>query len=692
MKCALLCLLAMAAWQQGAQASSTNPIKKVLQMISDLQARIIAMGEEEQKLYNEKTELCEDRARKLSFEIKTGKAEVADLQANIDQQTAAVTKCNAKIEELSSDISTDEADLKKATAIREQEAADFVAVEKESKVMIDSLDRSIGVLTREMQKSGASMLQMQSAKGVTDALTVLVQASTISSDDASRLTAMLQENTQMQEQREYDADGYDDALLGAPAAGTYEGHSDGIVSVLEGLMEKAEGQLESARKAEANSLHNFEVLKQSLTNQIKFANKDLDEVKKQLAEGQEKKSVAKGDLDVTSKDLAGDIKTKEALHHECMSAAQEFELATASRNAELKAVTQAKSIIADNTGGAESQTYGLNQVSFLQVAGQAASVDFKTVRYVRDLAKKQQSPMLAQLASRIASVVRLGATSGQDPYVKVKGLISGMIAKLEGEASEDASQKAYCDKEMSETAEKKEEKATELNSLSTKLDQKKSAASKFRQQVSTLQEELGAMTKAFGQATELRLKEKATYKKDKVELDQGLKGVQVASAMLREYYATDKETDHQSEGGMGGSVIAMLEVIESDMTKGLAELVSEEETAAREYEEYSNSYQVEKVAKEKDVQYKTKEYKSLDKVISEISGDLSGVQDENAAVLEYDAKIQKACVAKAEPYEEKKKRREQEMEGLKDALTALEQQTSLLQKTSKITLRGSRAH
>merc|ERR1712232_468159 len=162
-----------------------------------------------------------------------------------------------------------------------------------------------------------------------------------------------------------------DAEPGAPAAAVYEGHSDGIIGTLEGLTEKAESQLDKARKTETTSLHNFEMLKQSLTDSIEFAGKDMDKAKKALAESAEKKSVAEGDLAVTSKDLAEDIQTKATLHQDCMTAAEEFEAATKSRGEELNALATAKKVIKESTGGADgaaAQTYGFNQVSFLQIS------------------------------------------------------------------------------------------------------------------------------------------------------------------------------------------------------------------------------------------------------------------------------------------------------------------------------------
>merc|ERR1719178_336942 len=456
-------------------AEQASPIEKVLEMISDLETKIIGEGKDAQKAYDEYAEWCEDRSKNLGFEIKTGKAEVAELKATIEEETASIGALGTKIEELSNDIKTDEADLDAATKIREKEAADFAAEEKELTEVIGMLEKATSILSKEMAKSGASMLQVQSAKSVTDALSAMVSASMLSSADGQKLTALVQTSQE---------DG--DSEMGAPAASVYEGHSDGIIGVLEGLTEKAEGQLDKARKAETSSLQNYEMLKQSLTDEIKFAEKDMDKAKKSLAESQEKKAAAEGDLETTSKDLAEDEKAKATLHQDCMAAAEEFELATKSRGEELTALATAKKVIKETTGGAAEQSYSFLQVERAKVATGADLAKFEAVRFIRDLARKSQSPALAQLASRMSSAMKLGAASGEDPFAKVKGLITDMIATLEKEAEEDASQKAYCDKEMSEATAKKDE-------------------------VATLQSELATMSKAKAEADNLRAKEKAAY-------------------------------------------------------------------------------------------------------------------------------------------------------------------------------------
>merc|ERR1719424_2005732 len=437
------------------------------------------------------------------------------------------------------------------------------------------------------------MLQLQGATSVVDALRVMVQASALSSADGSALTALVQTEQESS-----------DSEAGSPAAAVYESKSGGIVATLEGLTEKASGQLDKARKAESTSTQNFQMLKQSLTDEIKFANKDMDKAKKGLAESQEKKAGASGDLAVTSADLAEDIATKGTLHQDCMTAAEEFELATKSRGEELGALATAKKVIVEATGGAAGQSY-----SFLQLSNRADLAKDEAVRFVRDLARKAKSASLAQLASRMNSAVKLGGADG-DVFAKVKGLIQDMVATLESEAEEDATQKAYCDKETAEATAKKDDLTAQNDKLSTKIAQDKAASAKLKEQVATLQQELAGMAKAKAEADSLRAEEKAAFDKNSAEMEMGLKGVQKALQVLKDYYAKGQEGAAQ---GAGSGIIGLLEVCESDFTKGLTEMTAAEETAAAEYKAYCKEDEIAVVQKSQDVKYKGKEAAGLDK-------------------------------------------------------------------------------
>ena len=139
---------------------------------------------------------------------------------------------------------------------------------------------------------------------------------------------------------------------------------------------------------------------------------------------------------------------------------------------------------------------------------------------------------------------------------------------------------------------------------------------------------------------------------------------------------------HEKSSGAGQSIIGILEVCESDFSKNLAAEEQQESDAVEEYETTTQENKITKATKNQDVKYKTQEFKSLDKEITELSGDKETSNTELSAVMEYYGKIKDRCIAKPETYEERTKRRAAEIEGLKSALVTLENETAFVQRKS----------
>merc|ERR1719183_2593802 len=78
---------------------------------------------------------------------------------------------------------------------------------------------------------------------------------------------------------------------------------------------------------------------------------------------------------------------------------------------------------------------------------------------------------------------------------------------------------------------------------------------------------------------------------------------------------------HSKSSDAGGSIISILEVVESDFAKDLATEETAEADAEAEYQKTTRTNKMTKTIKEQDVKYKTQEYKSKDKTVSERSGD-----------------------------------------------------------------------
>merc|ERR1712038_929668 len=180
-----------------------------------------------------------------------------------------------------------------------------------------------------MAKNPAAFAQMGTASGLdglVQSLGAIVDAASFSSADKQKLLSMVQ--AQQNEVADY-------ADLGAPAAATYKTHSTGILDVLEDLKEKASGQLSDLRKAEKNTKHNFEMLKQSLEDQLAADTKDMNDEKAGKASAQESKATAESDLSETSEEIATSKQQLATAQSTCLQVAADHEATVAARKEEL---------------------------------------------------------------------------------------------------------------------------------------------------------------------------------------------------------------------------------------------------------------------------------------------------------------------------------------------------------------------
>jgi len=333
----------------------------------------------------------------------------------------------------------------------------------------------------------------------------------------------------------------------------------------------------------------------------------------------------------------------------------------------------------------------------------------EVVTLVKKLAKDHHSPALAQLASRIAAVLRFGGGAGEDPFAKVRGLISEMISKLEAEAGVEATEKAYCDEQIAKTESKKGQLEADMSKLNSKIDLASAKSVELKDEVKELQAELATLASQQAEMDSMRRDGSAAFVQAKADLEQGLEGVRQAIRVLQEYYGGAAASAsliqggnvraameqpaapelHEKATGAGTSIVGILQVVESDFANNLAKESTEEDDAEAEYKKTTQTNKVTKTLKDQDVKYKTKEYTGLDKSITDLSADRETTDSELSAVLEYYEKIKARCIAKPETYAERAGRRTAEIAGLKEALAILQDETAFVQRGRKVALRGN---
>merc|ERR1712217_607733 len=126
----------------------------------------------------------------------------------------------------------------------------------------------------------------------------------------------------------------------------------------------------------------------------------------------------------------------------------------------------------------------------------------------------------------------------------------------------------------------------------------------LKEEVADLNKALADLASAQSEIDKIRSEEHKTFVQNKADTEQGLEGVKMALKVLRDYYGKEDKA-HDAAEGAGTSVIGLLEVVESDFAKSLAEMTISEQTAAADYDRQTKENKIDKATKNQDVKYKS---------------------------------------------------------------------------------------
>merc|ERR1719337_459849 len=620
----------------------------------------------------EYTAFCDDELKDKGYAIETAGRSIGDLSATIDSSTANIGELSDEIATLGTTIAAKSKELADATKVREGQQADFQAAEKELVKDIDMLGRAATVLKRELSfaQNGQTAKSQKKIGAMVSALKQIVEAEWVDVGSKRKLKSFLQAAAKAKEDED------DDLSFDQPQAKqvAYESSSGGIVKTIEEMQGKAEDTLSDLRKKEMSDAQEFAMLEQGLKDEISHGEEKLSTATKSKAANAEAKADASGKLVETTKSKAADEEYAGTLKTECESKASEWEARQKSAAEEMGAIEKAKTILVDGVTAfvqVSSKTRRWNPDDDEESDTVAATRE-KVVGILKQLSQTHHSYAFAQLAHMATS----------DPFVKIRGLIEDMIAKLLKEAEEEATQKAFCDAEMGKSKKSQDEKTMTIDKLTSRIDGATSTIAENTEAIKTLESEVAAIDKAQAEATAIRTTEHEDYVKASKDFKDSAEAVAKAIEVLKNFYegsfiqvkATTNLKSKQPELGgaksdIAHTIISVLEMSEEDFTTLLAETEATEDEAAKAYKTLTDENKISKVTKETEAKGKASEVKSLTVQREHSKEDHASVSSELDAVLAYIDKLKPQCEEKAMSYEEKKAKREAEIAGLKEALS-----------------------
>jgi hypothetical protein len=655
--------------------AGASPIEKVLLFLADMKSVSIQEKKDEEVAFVTFQQWCTNTRNAKRKSVEEAEALMEQFSADVAKAKSDANELNEGIMELDNAIEGFKKDQQSATEVRTKERSEYDETHADYSASIDAVERAIFVLSRQDfdRAQAASLLQKVASLRRTPPGAQSVVASLLAADD------------DIEDPFASQTPGDVGMSVTAPEAHGYEFQSGKVVTMLKKLKDKFDDERTTLDKEELNKKHAYEMVMQKLQDSVERAKSAKARKAKSHGERMEAASAAQGELDETTAMRNADKTYLEDTIASCKVKSEDYEQRQKLRAEERVALDKAIEILSGSAvaGAASKHLPALSQtyVSFGLLRSTAYSpMQSQAAEYLQMRAERCQSRMLSELATKVL----------EDPFTKVKKMIKDLIVRLMEEATAETEHKGWCDKELGTNKIARESKAEDVDSLAAQVDKLKAEIAKLTQDVADFTTAISELDKSVANATAMRSAEKQKNQATVKDAQEASSAISSAMVILKDFYAKASEATalvqapefvqvaeepfsapYQGDQESSSIVLNYLEVIASDFARLESDTTLAEEAAAKEYKTFMNEAEVDKAMKNAAVKNTNNLITKREGDLVETQNDLKNTQVELDAALAYYEKLKPDCVNSGVSYEDRVKRREEEIESLKEALKIL---------------------
>lgn len=628
-------------------------LDKIIEMLGEMEESGKKEKQEEQVAFAAFNTWCDNTKAEKTADIKASADAMTQYQAQIEQAQATAADAQDVIDESTATIEATKKDLAVMKKVRQEENSAFITDKTDLQDSIYACEKASDALSAVPENVEAASNFLQTA------------SKTMSATRWGAIQSLL-ETVQKAEN---------------PFTSASERKSNVVIEMLDKLKEEFSTELQTATKDESDEKHAYDMAVQE-GNQTIDSNKKMRQEKEDVkAEAEATEGSAKKDLNTEEQSKADDEKYLSEVTADCALKKKDFEARQKSRSEELTAIAEATSILKspEIQKGAGHLDTAQSVGSFLQLRKGDNSAQEKVVAFLRSRGASIHSSTLMQLAE----------LAGADPFVKIRKMVQELITRLEEEAKAELTKKGKCDKDMTENKAKIEEFTNLVEKLIAEVETLTSDVAQNKATKKRLIKEIAELRDAMAEAKKTRVSEKAENEKVISESKAALDALDQAMSVLQNYYSKVKGAFLQTkisqpefsagkyEGMGGGGVLGLLEVVKSQTDQLIRETTQSESDAATSHSDFVTE-------SETSMSKKTTLLRSTEQTLAQKKEDLSDKKDtlqgdEGAEAQLASYKKEKAevidpqCTVQGVSFEERNRKREEEIQSLSEALEILGQ-------------------
>jgi len=667
--------------------TNVSPVEKVIELLEDLKSEVVAEGTSEATTYDAFACFCKTTTEEKSTSVTGGQDNIESLSADIAAKTATREE---KIDEVQTRKKKQEelAMTLKETQVRlAKERAEYEVTNADLSKAISSLDNAIAA----MDKSKPSSFLAVNAD-VKKSLELAQVLNLVKTPKARMVAAFLQTKVD-------------------PDDPEYKYHSQEIVDVMQDLNKdfNSESKQVNEEWSKTESAENALIL--DLDGQMSANSDSIVTLKRDVSTLASEIAEAREDLVGAEVLMKDDQLYLKDLTQRCEQRAGAYDQRSAMRADEIKALTQALTLLTDRVKGADESANerafiqekspvvaiaGSKSLSFLQTARgevknllgrateQTVSVEVRkdnALATLRAEGKRLSSTTLLSLALKVQG----------DPFVKVKQLIQSLIERLLAESTGEATKKGFCDTELSKAEKNRNHRWADVQRLSAELASLESKQDSLEEELSELSENLADLTVTLKDATSLRGESKEENLATLKDAKEGLSAISEALLVLKVFYkqaakaevllqaSPVDENDPGAESGAykgsqqkSNAIFGLLEVIKSDFERTIKNTSAQEQKEAAEFVQFDRTSKADIGGKETKTELDEQDLATTKTTIREKTKDMRTNMDLLDKALHEINDLKPMCIDSGMTFEERVQKREEEIAALKTALCQLD--------------------
>merc|ERR1719262_1130119 len=498
--CSVLFLSSTAHGAALEETSRVNPIRKIVNLLENMQKEIEAQGEKEKVLFEKFMCFCDNGAGDLLKAASDADAQNKAATAQLEADSSEKAQLEEDIKTHTSDLEAATKDLEEATTIREKEKSEFDATIGTKKSSEAALGKAIPAIEKGM--GGASFLQSYGSHMVKLIKKALVSTQIVTGGDKKMVEAFLQGGEN------------------APGSGE-------ILGMLKAMKDELTRDIASLTKTEEAAVEGFASMKASKEKEIEFADESIESKKERIGTLAVSVVQLKDVIEDSAKEAEDAKKFAATLEKQCAAKKKEWDARCKARSDEMAAIGEAVAILSDDdaldvfkktlpaaalvqssdapVGFRHHKNMFTGEMSFLQKTVKPASGVNKAIAILSSLQKSSSHGlMLFSLKSKLKA-------KGAVDFTEIFKMIDEMVAVLQKENKDDAAQKDFCVAELDKTEREKTAVDDKMAQIEATLEETGGEIEELSAEIKALQDGIASLDKDVAEATVIRKAEHEEY-------------------------------------------------------------------------------------------------------------------------------------------------------------------------------------